>query len=73
MYVNNYLGLSMRWGTTYGTGSSPPGDHGWHRPMRLTPSQIPFRLPYFSIAWAAYSEQVGVYLHIRGQNRLDAR
>jgi hypothetical protein len=31
--------------------------------MRLIPIAIPLATPYFSIAWAAYSLQVGVNRH----------
>jgi hypothetical protein len=42
-----------------GTGSKPPGFHGWQRDMRLRPRQAPLHAPYFSTASAVYSEQLG--------------
>ena len=32
---------------------------------------MPLMQPYLSTAWATYSEQVGVYLHVLRQKRLD--
>ena len=33
-----------------GTGSYPPADSGWHRPIRRTVNQPPLRAPYLSTA-----------------------
>src|SRR6185369_7360027 len=42
-----------------GTGSAPPGCHGWHRRILLVASHPPCAAPYLPIAVLAYSEQVG--------------
>ena len=44
----------------YGTGSCPPSQNGWQRPIRLIASQLPFAAPYVLIASDAYFEQLGV-------------
>ena len=56
----------------YLTGSSPPSAQGLQRMIRQMPIPIPLMHPYFSIAWAAYSEQVGVNRQVLGQKRLEA-
>ena len=43
----------------YGTGSYPPAFPGWHLQIRFSPSQPPFKIPYFTIACLVYSEHVG--------------
>jgi hypothetical protein len=37
--------------------------------MRFIPIQSPRHGPYFTIAWARYSEQLGEYRHTDGLNR----
>lgn len=62
------VGHELRCGPVYGTGSSPPLLHGLQRRIRQVPSAMPRRTPYFWIACAVYSEQVGAYLHVGGRN-----
>lgn len=52
----------------YGTGSYPPVVNGLQRMILRTPSANPATSPCFRIAWTAYSEQVGWYLHIGGRS-----
>lgn len=47
----------------YGTGSYPPGCHGWHFKSRLTASHPPLKTPCFMIASRAYWLQVGRKRH----------
>ncbi len=48
------------------TGSYPPGLHGLQRSRRRAASAIPLMAPWFRIASAAYSEQLGSYRHVLG-------
>jgi hypothetical protein len=48
---------------TYATGSYPNPPPGRQRDIRLIARHKPRTHPYFSIAWAAYSLQLGTNLH----------
>ena len=48
-----------------GTGSYPPGCHGWHFNIRHTAIRAPRRTPKRSIASRAYCEQLGWNRHTR--------
>src|SRR5579872_5332056 len=49
-----------------GTGSRPPRLKGWQRSRRQVASTTPRNGPWFAIATAAYSEQVGTKRHPPG-------
>lgn len=49
-----------------GTGSNPPLQPGWHRPILFNANQEPLSGPCTEIASIAYSEQVGEYLQDGG-------
>ena len=62
--ISNWCSIPCRceqvFGCVPGTGSNPPGFHGWQRPIRLHPQpHAPRPNPCTSIASSVYSEHVG--------------